>query len=59
MKLLGKLNARSLMNGDVIEIYGVLQTIVTCSTNNNVVTIETDKCYPFILNALEKVKIYA
>ena len=59
MKLLGKLNAGSLMVGDLIEISGSISKIESISVTGVLVSIETDKIHPFKLYHLEKIKVYS
>jgi len=59
MKLLGKLNARSLLVGDIIEVSGVVSKIESISFEGMLVSIETDMFHPFNLCCFEKVKVYS
>lgn len=59
MKLLGKLNARSLMVGDKIEMAGFLSVVTSVSVMGMGVVIETDKLHHFKLCCIEKIKVYS
>lgn len=59
MKLLGQLNARSLVVGDLIEVAGFLSAVTNVFVDGMMVSIETDKLHPFELCYLDKVKVYS
>ena len=59
MKLLGKLNASSLLVGDIIEVSGVVSKIESISFEGMLVSIETDMFHSFKLCYFERVKVYS
>lgn len=59
MKLLGKLNASSLVIGDLIEMAGFLSVVTSVFVDGVKVRIETNKLHPFELCCLDKIKVYS